>query len=209
VHAATQSIEIGNPLLSLERSNNLDVSFSWDKAKTQGYLSVYYNQLSDYIYLQATGQSQDETPIYAYQQTNALFYGIELDATYRVRSGLTWRVWGDYSKGRQDTNDLPRMPPMRLATELSGHYKAWRFDISGTHAWAHRRIAEHETPTDQWTRMDAAVHYSIDHTATGAVLFFRVNNITDAEIRHSVSFLKDSAPEPGRSLEIGIRFLIN
>ena len=40
------------------------------------------------------------------------------------------------------------------------------------------------------------------------VLFLNVNNITDEEIRLSTSFLREFAPEPGISLEGGVRLML-
>ncbi|MFT6957457.1 MAG: iron complex outermembrane receptor protein, partial [Halieaceae bacterium] len=37
-------------------------------------------------------------------------------------------------------------------------------------------------------------------------LFLKLKNISDEEIRLSTSFLRDIAPEAGRSIEAGVRF---
>ncbi len=42
--------------------------------------------------------------------------------------------------------------------------------------------------------------------STALTLSLKLNNVSDEEIRLSTSFLRDVAPEAGRSLEAGIRF---
>ena len=38
------------------------------------------------------------------------------------------------------------------------------------------------------------------------LVFLRAKNITDEEIRNATSFMRNFAPEPGRTLELGVRF---
>ena len=53
---------------------------------------------------------------------------------------------------------------------------------------------------------DAGAEYQIGlKGAADLLLFARFKNIGDEEIRLSTSFLRDLAPEAGRSLETGIR----
>ena len=63
-----------------------------------------------------------------------------------------------------------------------------------------------ETETDGYYSVDAGASYRFTpNAATDAMLFLRATNLTDQEIRNSASFLRDFAPEPGRSLEVGMR----
>ena len=42
-----------------------------------GEFSAYYNSISDYIFLDITGEEAEETPIAAYRQQDATFSGLE------------------------------------------------------------------------------------------------------------------------------------
>ena len=67
---------------------------------------------------------------------------------------------------------------------------------------------ENEEATEGYTRWDAAAEYRTGAFESGEVVFFaRFKNITDEEIRLSTSFLRDFAPEAGRSLELGLRLV--
>jgi len=49
--------------------------------------------------------------------------------------------------------------------------------------------------------------YSMETGANGDLLLFvKLRNLTDEEIRLSTSYLRGFAPEAGRSLETGVRY---
>jgi iron complex outermembrane recepter protein len=49
------------------------------------------------------------------------------------------------------------------------------------------------------------VHYHFDTANGNWLIFLKANNLLDQEIRNSTSFLREIAPEPAQSLELGIR----
>jgi iron complex outermembrane receptor protein len=56
--------------------------------------------------------------------------------------------------------------------------------------------------------VDAGLSYRLALAgASEAMLFLRGSNLTDQEVRNSASFLRDFAPEPGRSFETGVRLM--
>jgi iron complex outermembrane receptor protein len=207
VHAATNSIEVGNIGLQTEKSTNLDVSLSWDFEDIEGQVSAFYNDFSDYIYLNNTGLEQDETPILNYQQAAAKFSGVEFDINIGLHENLDWRLFGDAITGELSSgNSVPRLPPKRIGTELEFNYGLWDGSINVMYGFKQSNTAPFESVTKGWTRVDTSLRYHIDTVQGSAVLFIRLKNITDEEIRNSVSFLKNIAPEPGRSAELGLRF---
>mgnify|MGYP002700774671 CR=1 FL=1 len=69
------------------------------------------------------------------------------------------------------------------------------------------RSGLNEEETDGYTRWDAGISATLSTAEGGEWLaFLRLKNITDEEIRNSTSFLRDIAPEAGRSIEVGVRF---
>lgn len=65
-----------------------------------------------------------------------------------------------------------------------------------------------ERSSQSYTRWDLGGEYRIP-MATGSevIVFAELNNIGDEQIRLSTSFLRDIAPEAGRSAELGLRYL--
>jgi iron complex outermembrane receptor protein len=50
--------------------------------------------------------------------------------------------------------------------------------------------------------------YKIDFQNSQLELFLNGNNLTDEEQRLHTSFIKDLAPQPGRTIEFGIRAML-
>ena len=68
------------------------------------------------------------------------------------------------------------------------------------------RVATLETSTGGYTRLDAGVEYALKPAAeVTTTLFLRGNNLLNQDMRVHTSYIKDSAPMPGRSLVAGLR----
>jgi iron complex outermembrane receptor protein len=211
-HAATSAIAIGDADLDEESSLNTDLSISWESSRSWAELTLFYNSFEDYIFLLNTGDFVDDTPVYAYSQEDADFYGVEFESQFFLANAgsgeLALKVFGDVITGEFDqAGDVPRMPPARLGGELS-----WTGDRLGT--WLRVLSAadqdnpgDFETETDGYTRWDAGVDYRWQLGGDHELLtFLKWKNIGDEEIRLSTSFLRNYAPQAGQSIEAGIRY---
>lgn len=210
-HAATGIIEIGRADLDTEVSNNLDLSLNWQQGGHNVSVNLFYNDFQDYIGLLATGQAVDGVDVYTYDQQDAQFYGIEANAEFAlaqlVGGELRLGLFGDSIRGElDDGSDIPRMPPMRIGGRLSWSTDSLEFWGSVVDADDQNRPGENEEETEGYTRWDMGVDYRVPFSGSDLVLFASFNNISDEEIRLSTSFLRDVAPEAGRSVEAGIRF---
>ena len=210
-HAATGIIEIGRPDLDTEVSNNIDLSVDWRGNGHFVSVTVFYNDFQDYIGLLATGEEVDGVDVYVYDQQDAEFYGIEVDSEFALAQfaggDLRLGLFGDSIRGElDDGSDIPRMPPMRIGGRLSWSSDDLEFWTSVVDADDQGRPGENEEKTGGYTRWDLGADYRLPLNGGELVLFANLNNITDEEIRLSTSFLRDVAPEAGRSVEAGIRF---
>ncbi len=212
-HAATASIEIGDQDLDQETSRNLDLSLTWQPDWMTLSASIFYNDFKDYIALANTGLEVDELPVLQYVQDDAEFYGGEIRANMtlaEVGSGrLGLILQGDVVRGELDQlGDVPRLPPARVGAELNwGNQKLFTF-LRALHATEQDKPGMNEEPTDAYTRWDAGIEYMFGSSPdSGVKVFLKGKNLTDEEIRLSTSYLRDLAPEPGRSIEAGLRVM--
>ncbi len=214
IHAATNSIELGDVNLDTESSNNIDLSLRWSDGDDFVQLTAFYNNFTDYINLRNTGFEEDEVPIYAYVQDDANFYGGEFDSefglTHLAGGEIRVGVFGDVIYGQLDEGgDVPRLPPARIGSRLSWSFE--RMDI-----WTRLQYADDqdkpgdfERSTQSYTRWDVGGEYRIPVGGNGSELiaFLEVENIGNEQIRLSTSFLRDVAPESGISVAAGLRYL--
>jgi iron complex outermembrane receptor protein len=124
VHAASRSVEVGNAELEQETSRNLDVTLRYGGAGANGYVTAFYNDFRDFIFLANTGFEYAEVPVLEYQQEDARFHGVEFELKLPLAAlgggdvGIDF--YGDWVRGRlADSGDVPRMPPWRLGTRLN------------------------------------------------------------------------------------------
>jgi iron complex outermembrane receptor protein len=212
IHAATGAIEIGDASLDQEASQNIDLSLNWNREGVWAEATLFYNHFDDYIGLFNTGAEFEGSEIYAYEQDDAVFYGVELQATIalaQMASGeLLLEVFGDSISASFDNNGkVPRLPPSRVGAELS-----WSGDFAG--AWLRVLVAadqdatgRFESATEGYTRWDAGYDYLWELSGEQELtLFLKLMNIGDEEIRESTSFLRNFSPQPGRSLQAGLRY---
>lgn len=208
IHFANSACEIGDTGFKEETSLNTDITLSLDYERVDLTLTGFYNRFSDYIGQVATGAEVDGFPVLAYRQNDARFVGLELNADLEITSNLGLSIFGDLVRGRfDDLGDVPRMPPARIGAEL--RYSADNWTVYGTvqHARKQQRGGEFELGTDAWTRVDLGADYTLRMDNSGELmLFVRAHNVGDEEIRLATSYLRGFAPEPGRSIETGLRY---
>ncbi|MEP0203614.1 MAG: TonB-dependent receptor [Halioglobus sp.] len=211
-HAATGAIEVGDADLDEETSINIDASLNWQGDQSWAELTVFFNTFQDYIFLLNSGQFEDETPIYLYEQDDADFVGAEFESSFYLTElgpgSLMLGVFGDMISGEFDSaGDVPRMPPLRIGSELSWSGDAFNAFVRVINADDQDDAGDFETDTDGYTRWDAGVDYSFNlYGDTELLTFIKWKNIGDEEIRLSTSFLRNYAPQAGESVEAGIRF---
>lgn len=211
-HIATQTYDRGDASLDHEASRNLDLGYHWQPADTsllkELKLNVFYNQIQDFIYQDNTGleDPDSELLIFQYRQQDSNFSGIELEANLNITEPLSLRLFGDAVRAEFDQGgDVPRISPDRLGAELTLNQARWYATLHVSQVSQQDRPGDGETTTDRYTRLNAQIGIPLEYGANGGLLFLRANNLLDEEIRHATSFLRDIAPEAGRSLTAGIR----
>lgn len=209
-HAATARLEIGDPSLAVETSNNLELGLRKHAGGLRGELNVFYNDIADYIFLQDTGEFE-ETIVSRYSQQDATFSGLEarLTVPFELEEGrhVDLTLFADAVRARLDGGgNVPRTPPARAGAELALAWPEWIARVRVTRADEQDKAGVNELPTDGYTRVDLYLDYHLTGGQSDWLLFLKGRNLTDETIRNHVSFLKHYAPEAGRSWEFGLRW---
>ena len=146
-------------------------------------------------------------------QEDAEFFGIDGEASVRIASwtGGEARLRGkfDYVDAKLSVSGddrLPRIPPLRYGIGLSARWGAASLSVDYMRAEDQDETATYELPTDGYD--DLSVHASMELPAgegTTLEIFLHGKNLTDDEQRLHTSHIKDYAPQPGRSFEVGAR----
>ena len=226
-HDATHSYELGNVNLKKELSNNLDFGYRFDASWMQTDINLFYNRISNYIYQQrlasqlfnadteafvaSTENCDGCFPLLHSQQQAAIFKGFEAKTVFPLMQNHYGAVdltfFGDYTRGTfEKGGNVPRMPPLRYGTSVSYEKNNFSGNMRLTRGEAQTYAGENETTTAGYLKLDIGTQYKIASFANSEVLLFaKGKNLLNENIRSSVSYLRNFAPEAGRSAEVGIR----
>jgi iron complex outermembrane receptor protein len=210
-HAATSQFEVGNPSLNEETALGIDVSLRKTAGRFRGVLNVFQNYFDGYIFEAPTGEERDELPVFAYQQADARFRGIEIDTHTELwhagEQHIELEAGADLVNATLENGggNLPRIPPVRASLGL-------RYEGGPFNAWAEARryfdqedVAAYEEPTAGYTMVNAAIGYRFFLSNTVHDVMLRGTNLTDELARVHTSPLKERAPLPGRDWQVSYR----
>jgi iron complex outermembrane receptor protein len=209
-HAGTQSFEIGDPDLGMEKSWGLEATFS---AEGDGYslsASVFRSWFDDYIFERRTGAIVDNLPVFQIGQADAVYSGVELEASARLArtGGVTFNAdaVADYVRATIDgAGPAPRIPPFRLMGGLEAQADRVQGRIEVEYTAEQDRLAVLETPTRGFTLVNASVQFKPLKNNRNTSITLAANNIFDVDARRHASFLKDVAPLAGRDIRLTAR----
>ena len=223
-HVATNTFEQGDQALRKETSNNFDIALQKTTGTITGKVNLFYNYINDYIFQQSRDSNHDGFAdrvndeglldrhgaflVQDFSQTRAKFYGVEAEAIVALLPDtLNLRLFTDIVYGRlKDNGNIPRITPQRFGFDLDYRKNAWQANFNLTRVTRQDRVAVLETETSGYTLMNAEMGYHMKLTkSVHYTLFLQGRNLLDSDMRVHTSFLKDTAPLPGRAIVAGIR----
>jgi iron complex outermembrane receptor protein len=214
-----------------EESNNLDLSYRYNTANWNASLSVFHNQIDNYIFEQVTdlvvsdgaliteqafeddvtqnGEPTEETdglPVVIFSQQNAKLYGFEAQLDWHFNEQWRWEIFTDYTRAKLNSGgNVPRIPPMRVGSSLHYEMGNWHTEVELIRNAKQSQIGQNETATDGFTLLSASANYYLDFDNVDMTIYLKGDNLSNQEARIHSSYIKDEAPLPGRSVSVGVR----
>ena len=209
-HGGSEQFLVGDPNLSLEKSNGVELNVQRTSEPVHVQGSLYYSRFSNFIFEAPTGAIQDGLPVYAQRQGKADYYGFEVESDVKLGKafGIDWSgdLTSDAVRAKiADFGNAPEIPPLRVLAGLTGT----RGQVDGTaeveHVWNQRDTAPNETPTPGYTVVNASIDWHVFAANPEFTLSLTANNLFDVNARRHSSELKDYAPLAGRDIRLTAR----
>ena len=212
-HVATNTTDIGNPNLDLERARNLELGLAWKQGVDKAQLQAFVHEFDNYIGLMLSDASTNP-PTYRYSQMQARFRGLEANTDLRLLSGpqrldLALRADVVRADNLSTGQPLPRIAPMRLGATLVLSEGPWSLRVGADRLAAQNRVPDGQLPTAGYTLWQAAASYRVKVERSTLLWYARLDNVGNTLAYSASSILTQSvpgrAPLPGRSLKAGLQ----
>jgi iron complex outermembrane receptor protein len=209
-HGGSQQFLIGNPDLSLEKSNGIELSVHKTTGPIHFQGSVFYSRFSNFIFQAPTGEIEDGLPVYEYREGKADYYGFEAesDVKFGRALGIDWggELVADAIRAKiKSFGNAPEIPPFRVLAGLTGTRGQIDGRVEVEKVSAQHKIAPNETPTPGYTMVNASLDWHPFSANPDLTLSLQGNNLFDVNARRASSDLKDYAPLAGRDIRLSAR----
>jgi iron complex outermembrane recepter protein len=231
-HHATETYEIGNPLLDQETALSFELSARYAAGPIRFELNLFNVAFSDYVALVERGDvwwhdeasdtegfAPDESdpgipvdaeimPVFHIIQQDATFTGGEISVSARVFEiggfAFTTDASLDIVRAKFDAGGHPpRIPPRSLTLGVEAESTHWSGRVEWVDLAEQDRVAAFEAPTSGYSLINAGLAF---RPFADQRLSFRLDgrNLTDEVARAHTSFLKEDLPLPGRNLRFTV-----
>lgn len=209
-HPATQQFEVGDPFLDTEKALGIEGYVRGAFGPATFALTGFATKFDDYIYLAATGEEEDDLPVFQQVQEDADYIGFEAETAFPlVRLGgvtIGNEISASYVRAElDDGSPVPLIPPLSAryaltaqTRQLEGRVEVGLFDDQD-------RTAEYETKTDGFTMVDASLAWKPWRGNRNLTVIAQVDNIFDVDARRHSSVTKDFVPMAGRNFRLSAR----
>lgn len=203
-HPGNLAFEIGNDALEAEHALGFDLALRGRGKRFEGELSIFRNDIRNYIFREPTGDIEEEFPVVRNVAADSVLLGVEAHGDVKLTDQLTVEVTYDWVKGelKASGEPLPRIPPFRVLSGLTYQRNAFQAGASVQVVSKQTRVFGDEIPTDGYTTVKAFASYSFDRGGVLNTITARLDNATDRVYRNHLNYLKDVLPEVGRSFKL-------
>jgi len=205
-HPGILTFDIGNPNLNAEQGDGVDLSVrhSTERMRLEG--SFYYYNIRNFVFQAFTALTDEESnlPIIIYSQGTSRFVGAEASIETKVLPSLWVNGKVDYVRAELTAGDepLPRIPPLRGTLGLDWRYKAFSVRPELIAAGRQDRVFDSETPTAGYAVFNLSASYTFVTGRVANIVSINGYNLGDTLYRNHLSFVKEIAPEMGRSVRL-------
>ncbi|MEM9667783.1 MAG: TonB-dependent receptor [Pseudomonadota bacterium] len=217
-HLATQNFEVGDPTLGEETARGFEATVRGEFGPVTVIVNGYLTDYDDFIFEQETGEFEEVIlPVFEFIAADTRFRGFEaeLDADLGTYSAgglgdvrLSAQAQADFVRATSEDlldEDQPRIPPFSTLIGMTADSDLATLRAEVEYNAAQNDVAQFELPTGSFTFVNLALAVRPFRDRPNVTLGIRGQNLFDAEGRPAASFLRDTAPLPGRNVRFDIK----
>ncbi len=210
IHHGTFRYERGNPNLEAETSFQSEISLDLSDEDSSLAFDVFYNDISNYIYVAPSNEAVAGYKLYNFLQQNATLWGSEI--IYSKQTGIEWLSSNtslEYINGKSaDGNPLPFIAPLTFKQvfnlDFSDNYS---LEIDFVAKAKQTRISQFEEETDGYSLLNLSGNWMTSFMDKDLNIFWSIDNVFDTEYYDHLSRLKESGIAGlGRNISIGLKY---
>lgn len=215
IHHGSNRYEVGNPSLKNEQNYQLDLVMEYRNEHFEVFANAFYNNITDYIYLNPTAERREDSPVFNYVQNDARLYGGETGIHIHPHPWDWLHIESSYEiviGKKQDEDHLPLIPAPSVLNTFrleTGAYK-WFEDsysfISVKSTFDQNRVDMFETPTGGYSLLNAGFGGAVNLSATQLQLRLSGKNLLNRSYISHLSRLKpDGIQNVGRNVTLSVK----
>ena len=214
-HEGTNRYEIGNSDLGHEKNFQTDISLEYTNKHIEFFINGFYNNISDYIFIQPNGEIIDEANVFVYVQEDAKLYGGEIGFHLHPHP-IHWLHYQSSFETvigkRKNDEYLPLIPANKLVNtiRIEGDSKSSRLKneyafVTLRSVFEQNKVDEYETPSDSYNLVDLGLGGNIMFNKQPIEIRLSANNIFEETYISHLSRLKsDSIANIGRNISLAV-----
>ena len=210
VHHGTFRYERGNLNLVAEKSFQTDISFDINNDDSSVSFDLFYNDISDYIYISPSSDREDGFAVYDYMQQDSELYGGEI--TFAKKTGFDWLSYNtslEYIFAESaDGEALPFISPLTFNQifniDITSNYS---FEIDFLAKAKQGRVSMFEEETDGYSVLNLSGNWMTSFLDNDLNIFWSISNVFDKEYYDHLYRLKTAGiEEMGRNISVGLKY---
>ena len=210
VHHGSFRYERGNLNLVAEKSFQTDISFDINNDDSSVSFDLFYNDISDYIYISPSSDREDGFAVYDYMQQDSELYGGEI--SFAKKTGFDWLSYNtslEYIFAESaDGEALPFISPLTFNQifniDITSNYS---FEIDFLAKAKQGRVSMFEEETDGYSVLNLSGNWMTSFLDNDLNIFWSISNVFDKEYYDHLSRLKTAGiEEMGRNISVGLKY---
>jgi iron complex outermembrane receptor protein len=209
-HHGSFQYKKGNTNLVAEESLQTDLSYQINNNNSIVSFDLFYNDISDYIYLNPSSMFEDGLKVYDYMQQDAKLYGGEIHLNKNTSiDWLSYYTSVEYVFAESmDGEALPFISPLTLNQVFNIDFgNNYSVEIDFIAKAKQRRVSMFEEETDGYSVLNLSGNFKTEFMNNDLNLFWRISNVFDKEYYDHLSRLKTAGiHEMGRNISVGLKY---